>query len=498
MSMSDKIWILNPDYVFKNDGDRICMFAKKDLAFDSSPNWIGYIHPSQAMILSVFTELRPANEIVSLLAHHFNVSVGTIGHLIKDFMGNKTPVYTVWQGIKVGFPKNVLVQLADGADMPQYHFSAEDLKCSSVDLTPDRSHRAPHSALWMLTNKCVTNCKYCYADRKTQHEPLATDRILEIIDEFAALRMGYVDIIGGEIFLHKDWDIILKSLVEKGMSPTYISTKVPITPSIMNRLLSTGYNKIVQISLDSLYDETLSKIIGTSIGYVEKVKMGIALLERHNYPIQIDTILTTENSSIAEITSLYNYIKEIKHLVLWEIRVPDHTLYASESFSKIKASAKTIRGIQQFVENRLKVSSSVKIVFSSEVVDEIFRADGPEKECFKGGACGVLQNRLFILPDGKVSICEQMYWHKDFIIGDLKTTSIEKIWNSQRAVELFHLPNKIFRDCSPCKKCLYFEDCNTKKRRCVVKVIKAYGTENWDFPDPRCKFAPPLKNDLTY
>jgi radical SAM protein with 4Fe4S-binding SPASM domain len=496
--MDNQIWILNPDYGFKNDNDRICMFAKKDLSFDSTPDWIGYIHPNQAMILSVFTELRPVEDTIHALSKHLNVSTSKMFDLIKDFMGNRTPIFTTWQGIKVGFPKNVLINPKNIENPPIYDFSFEDLKCSSINLTPDRSHRGPHSALWMLTNKCVTNCKYCYADRKTSYEPLSTQRILEIIDEFSSLKMGYVDIIGGEIFLRKDWDVILKKLVDNRMSPTYISTKLPITESLITKLSKTGFKKTVQISLDSLNDSTLNNTIGTATGYVDKIKTGINLLEKFNYPIQIDTILTSENTTINEIMSLYQYVRNIKNLTLWEIRVPEASLYTPNTFSTIKATRSKIRAIQNFVNSSILPSAKIKIIFSAEALNEKFRVESPKKDCFNGGSCGILQNRMFILPDGKVSICEQMYWHKDFIIGDLKTSSVEEVWNSQRALQLFNLSKSLFRDSSPCKKCTHFDDCNAKKRRCVVKVIKAYGLENWDFPDPRCKFAPIFNNDLIY
>lgn len=144
--MDNQIWILNPDYVFKNDNDRICMFAKRDLSFDSSPAWIGYIHPHQAMILSVFTTLRPVDETICALSRKLKVSTTKIHDLIKDFMGNSTPIYTTWQGVNIGFPKNVLIHPRDTETPPDYDFSIEDLKCSSVNLTPDRNHRAPHTA----------------------------------------------------------------------------------------------------------------------------------------------------------------------------------------------------------------------------------------------------------------------------------------------------------------------------------------------------------------
>jgi len=102
------------------------------------------------------------------------------------------------------------------------------------------------------------------------------------------------------------------------------------------------------------------------------------------------------------------------------------------------------------------------------------------------------------LPDGKVSVCEQMYWHKQFIIGDLKTQSIENIWNSERAITLFNRTKSIYRPGSICCKCSYFTECNNLKRRCFVKVVKAYGLSNWDYPDPRCEYAPEIQTNLKY
>lgn len=64
--------------------------------------------------------------------------------------------------------------------------------------------------------------------------------------------MSYIDVIGGEVFLKKDWDIILRHLVEAKLTPTFISTKVPLNEEDVCRLKDTGYNHIVQVSLDTL------------------------------------------------------------------------------------------------------------------------------------------------------------------------------------------------------------------------------------------------------
>ncbi len=503
--MNDKlkndIWVLNPDYVFKNDKDRICMYSKNELHFDSTRGWIGFIHPIQAMILSLFTTVNNTWEVLNSLATHYNVPYDSLLDKITKFMGNSSYVYSDWKGTKVVFPKNVLVKFAGNMENLNYSFTKEDLEINTceINVSQDRCHKGPHSALWMLTNKCTTECKYCYADRNTCHQPLTTDKILDLIEEFHQNGMSYIDIIGGEIFLRKDWNIILKRMVDLDMSPTYISTKMPLDESLVMKLKETGYKRVVQVSLDSVCDDTLKCIIRSREKYIEKIKKGITLLSDQGFNIQIDSVLTNKNSTIDEIKQLYEYISKIENLTLWEIRVPEASIYSMASFNDVKAEKHQLEEIRRYVEQLKKNSKNkVKIVFSASALDEQFRCEETEKEFFKGGSCGVLRDRVFILPDGKVSICEQLYWHKEYIIGDLKRSSMQEIWNSERALKIFKMEKDMFRKTSPCSVCSNFESCIGEKRRCLVKVLKAYGVEHWDYPDPRCVYAPEFSNDLIY
>ncbi|MDE6803647.1 MAG: SPASM domain-containing protein [Muribaculaceae bacterium] len=131
-------------------------------------------------------------------------------------------------------------------------------------------------------------------------------------------------------------------------------------------------------------------------------------------------------------------------------------------------------------------------------MDEEYQCTGPEKNCFNGGSCGLLRDQIFILPDGKVSVCEQLYWHPEFIIGDLTENTIEQIWQSTKALNIFSMSKSQFRLGSKCSQCNFADKCISDKRRCVVKVMKAYGRDNWDYPDPRCVFAPNFTGSLKY
>ena len=97
---------------------------------------------------------------------------------------------------------------------------------------------------------------------------------------------------------------------------------------------------------------------------------------------------------------------------------------------------------------------------------------------------------FYILPDGKVTICEQTYWHPYFILGDVTKNSIMDVWNSEKALNLYNIKQSEIRDSSVCKKCKQFESCRRGKGACWRMTIQAYGDENYDFPFPDCPYAP--------
>ncbi|MDR1112592.1 MAG: SPASM domain-containing protein [Bacteroidales bacterium] len=101
-------------------------------------------------------------------------------------------------------------------------------------------------------------------------------------------------------------------------------------------------------------------------------------------------------------------------------------------------------------------------------------------------------NSFFVLPDGKVTICEQMYWHPFFILGDLSKQSIMEMWNSEKALALWNFSQDEVREKSPCKHCEEFEECRRGLGNCWRMAISAYGNENYDFPMPDCPKAPPI------
>lgn len=79
----------------------------------------------------------------------------------------------------------------------------------------------------------------------------------------------------------------------------------------------------------------------------------------------------------------------------------------------------------------------------------------------------------------------------------LEKNNISEIWNSSKALGLAFPQRKNFRDESACSTCEIFDDCMTFPNRCLADILKGYGDQNWDFPDPRCNKAPEFIHKLT-
>lgn len=197
--------------------------------------------------------------------------------------------------------------------------------------------------------------------------------------------------------------------------------------------------------------------------------------------------------------NLYNFLKDLTMLKSWEIRPAMNSLYQNSSnFDDIKADKKIIIDLYEYITHNISPESSFPIHLIRNVIDKEYFESARGSFSFKGARCSALNSHMFVLPDGKVTICEQLYWNPNFIIGDLLTQNIVDVWHSPRAEYLAKIKNEFIQEKSACKKCSIFSECFSSNNRCWADVIKAYGSKNWDFPDPRCSYAPKMIHKLNY
>lgn len=501
--MNKAKYVLNPDYIIRNDVNRFCLYNKGKMQNNAVPINT-FLHPLQARFFSFFTqEPQELDDIISLISEDFDYAKDEVFQMVIPFIENEEIRILKQNDNNIYIPRNFLIQLKEvkGKYHPLYLKVAKENINKTVDLKTRRLNVAPSSITLMLTNKCCTHCCYCYADTTTQvvrYMPLG--RILEIIKEARELCLSNVNLIGGEVFLYKDWSHVLKNLVENNFMPDIISTKVPVTDDIATKVIASGFTNCLQLSIDSLESDKLSKTLKVNAHYAKLLKEGVEILEEKHIPYQVATVLTKHTANKENLKDIFDFFSAKEYIRNWEIRPAMYSLGKSEfNFVGLKVSKEKIEELFSFIEQEIKPNSPFKILITRDNIDKNYRKSDKGCESFEGAKCSALNNHLFILPDGKVTICEQLYWNPNFIIGDINHSSIEEIWQSPKAMSLANMKRQDISKKSACKTCTFYDMCfKVDRNRCWSDIIKTYGEDNWDYPDPRCSKAPAMLHDISY
>lgn len=493
MTLSTQI-VLNHYYILRHDIKRTYIISSNSpLAPENgeivNSGWMSKIHPIYAMIFSYLSKPIAFGDAINRVAFFLDLENTQADTLLRIFLNHDESFSTEYKGHVSQFPKNIIIE-ATRAFAAESYYTPDQFIYPEVNLLQERLFKAPLEITFMVNNKCCTDCIYCYADKTPHNNALPFERVAEIITEARELGVLKFNLDGGEFFLYKYWEELLVLLIDNGFKPDLISTKIPIKEAVIKAFKE--YNIPIQISLDSLSPEKLKEILNVRTDYCSEIMQTVFLLEEYDVPFQIATILTKYNDNIDNLEQIKSFLSPFKNLRRWEIRVAFRSLYSRGNFDVIKSSEDAIAAIEGWIGRQNKAH---KILWSPAPNNKYFKSKSGSRS-FQGNRCSANYSHMFILPDGQVSICEQLYWNSRFIIGNLADQSIEEVWSSPLAIRLAFPQKANFRDISACKTCSIFDDCYSYHNKCYADVLKGYGDDNWDYPDPRCYFAPELKQTL--
>lgn len=485
----DKQYIFNPRYILRNELDKVIILMKPDPVIPSS---ICVLHPIYAMILC-FVDGCTIKEASMKASEYLGISKQNITEILKPLINNEGVI----EGYESVFPENTLIEYQN--EMKKRGYNPDDFHCSSLDLKLSRL-KAPADIICNITMKCYTDCMYCYADRHGHlNYKMSPEKICNIIDEAYNLGVVSFKLMGGDIFQYKEWEIILEKLKSYGYNPC-LSTKYPLKEKDVCKLKEILDDKIpLQISLDTLIPKNIQSILHVKgEQYKDDIISFIELLEKYEVNYIIHTVLNLYNDTVEDVKSIEDHITNRKFLQEWFVDSAKCSMYLPYDYSYYKPSKENVIKIASYLENLSKSMDSFKIHIP-KIVKNHNKIDQEKKSIIFNSrvSCSGNVSSMYILPDGKVTICEELYWHPHFIIGDLNLNSIEEIWNSPKAHSLFYLNQSDISKDSPCSICKDFKDCHSYKHVCWRDVILAYGSNNWDFPDPFCPLAPPILKDIS-
>lgn len=480
----------NPKYFLKPDKGRALLMASfvgRNLATEVNDSFTNAIHPIYAMILC-FTDGREQSACIAEASKELEVPEDLIENFISSLLDNPNQVALKSKNGTSFFPPQTIISNKDLK--PSRRYTPTMFEYDKVDLRM-RRHLTPSTLTLMVNNICMTNCIYCYQDKTKKVDcTIPLDRIKEIIHEAYRLHVNTFDVIGGEFFLYKHWKDVLYELRSYGFNP-YLSTKVPLKEEDIQFLAKLNIHDI-QISLDTLIEEHLIDSINVQKGYAEKMRKSILLLDKYEIPVMVHSVLTKYNNTSEDMQSVFELLKDMKHLHSWHVVKGDDSLYPKTDYNTIEISQSDQINMVKYLM-QLKEKSGMPIFYpqipQNGNIDSADHFKVKEYKFFKRSFCSGLFSSLYILPDGKVTICEQLYWHKQFIVGDVLKNTIEEIWNSQAAKDLYYIKQEQIPSDSLCHSCEKYEACRSLRQVCYRDIIKKYGKERWYYPDANCPYV---------
>ena len=263
--------------------------------------WCFKLLPSQVVCLSLFNGQRTLDEVVEFLAFLGDYSKAEAEVNVRHFLKS------------LDYPgTNSFIEVEQSSDKNFLTFDCQDFLISPTKRTLRLD--VPISLVIMPTDKCLTDCEYCYACRKPvpNDQLLKTSRILELIDEAHNLGIINISLNGGDIFANSEHMIILEHTLEYGIEPG-ISTKGYISKDKAKELARIGL-KWLQVGLDSTR-EMCDKLVRRS-GYFDRTVETIYNLTDEGIRVRTNSIIT--NESLRFLPELVDFLMT---LPLFDIKV---------------------------------------------------------------------------------------------------------------------------------------------------------------------------------
>lgn len=334
---------------------------------------------------------------------------------------------------------------------------------------PTNKKYSPGCPVIELTLNCNLNCLHCGSSAgKKFKDKLSTKEAIKICRELAEIGSGGVALMGGEILIRKDWDVISKEIKNLGMKLSIVTNGFFNPKNIVPKLKKLDVDSVT-IGFDGT-KKTHNYIRGSNDAYDKSLKF-IEALQKEG--LDACPITTFHKINFKEFF-------EIRDLILgrdldWHVNVASFI----GRFPKNQ-----LLSIEEYYELVLLIASSQKKYSKNRVIaghNIGFHSDFIPNLSFypKWNGCHAGKTSLGINSNGDVNGCLPL--PEMFNEGNLKEKSLKKIWNDPNSFKF----NRQFDEKDLrgfCKKCKYKKTC---KGGCTLSSITLTGNIHCD---PLCLY----------
>lgn len=279
------------------------------------------------------------------------------------------------------------------------------------------------SAVWEITLACCFSCKYCGSTGgKARENELTTEECLDVVHQLAKLGCKRVSLIGGEVFMRKDWKTIVAELTAYHIRTAVITNGFLFRDGLLEDLKEVHVESVA-VSVDSvgeIHDKYRQK------GSYERAMTAIDRLAQAGITVTVISTLNSEN--VRYLPDFYKVLQN-KPIAAWQLQACSPMGNAAKSGMDFRFD---FGEVISFVEKNMD-----KAPFALGIADNIgyfSKSEGTLRgnpnSCFSGCRAGL--TGLGIDSVGNVRGCESLYDEK-FIEGNVRERSLWEIWNDPEA-----------------------------------------------------------------
>jgi len=276
-----------------------------------------------------------------------------------------------------------------------------------------------NSCVWEITLACCFNCKYCGSKAgKARDNELTTDECLDVCRQLKELGCRRVNLIGGEVFMRRDWKTIVKRLTDDGIRVTIITNGFLFGDELIRDLREVNIESVA-VSLDGI--EAVHDKYRQKGSHARAVKA----IETLTAAGIVTTMITTLNAeNVLTLEAFYRQMRGYP-LAAWQLQACSPMGNAADGVD-VRFDPHTV--IDFVVRHRddspFPIGIADNIGYYTEA-EPLTRGDSRGIRRFRG--CGAGLSVIGIDSVGNVKGCESMYDDR-FIEGNLRERSLREIW----------------------------------------------------------------------
>jgi mycofactocin radical SAM maturase len=327
-----------------------------------------------------------------------------------------------------------------------------------------RGLNAPICLTWEITYACNLRCVHCLSSSgRRAPDELTTAEATRLIDDWAEMRVFYINVGGGEPMVRPDFFALMEHAVGRGVGVKFSTNGSRIDAAAARWVASTDHLD-VQISLDGVDAGVNDAIRGD--GSYANARNAMDLLAAEGFPFKLNHVVTRR--SVDALDRLHELaVGYGAQLRLTRLRPSGRGLQVWEQLRLTQAQNRHLYGWLRAHPDVLTGDSFFHLSALGEPLDGL-------------NMCGAGRIVCCVDPRGDVFACPFVLVD-EFRAGNVRTRSFAEIW---RDSPLFHRlrGEQVGGGCASCGA---YERCHGG---CMA--VKHFAGLALDDPDPECVRRP--------